>query len=75
MRACSTHRRAPRARLKFPLPRTHARMFGLQARTYARLSPNRPCMWAPHPLKNPNYPCTALRTNPAQKLKTYFYAG
>jgi hypothetical protein len=29
-------------------------------------------MGAPHPLKTPVRP---LRTNPAQKLKTYFYAG
>jgi hypothetical protein len=46
MRACPPHRRAPRARLKFPLTRTNARVFSGQARTYARLPLNRPHMWA-----------------------------
>jgi hypothetical protein len=53
VRACSTHRRALQACLKFSLPCTHAHIFGVQAHTYARLSPNRPCMWGPHPIKTP----------------------
>jgi hypothetical protein len=53
MRACPPHRRAPKARLKFLLTRTHARLFSVQARTHARLPLSRPRMWA-HPLpKNP----------------------
>jgi hypothetical protein len=50
VRACSTHRRALRARLKSPLPRPHARISGGQARTCARLLPDRPRMWGPYPL-------------------------
>jgi hypothetical protein len=46
VRACQTHRRTPRARLKFPLTHNNARVFSRQARTYARLPLNRPCMWA-----------------------------
>jgi len=42
--------------LKFSLPGTHAHIFGVQAHTYARLSPNRPCMWGPHPLNTPVRP-------------------
>jgi hypothetical protein len=54
--ACSTHRRTLQACLKFSLSRTHARIFCVQARTYARLSPNRPRMWGPRPLNTPVRP-------------------
>jgi hypothetical protein len=72
MRACSTHRHAPRAHLKFPLSRTHARIIGVQAHMHARLSPSHLCMGGPHPLNTPVRPPVQI---PAQKLKTYFYAG
>jgi hypothetical protein len=56
VRSYSTHRCALWEHLKFSLSRTHARIFGVQARTYARLSPNHPRMWGPHPLNTPVRP-------------------
>jgi hypothetical protein len=71
MRACSTHRRA----LNFPFCTPmciHLVYRCARMRAFHRIA--RACGPTPHQ-KPPKYPCTALHTNPSQKLKTYFYAG
>jgi hypothetical protein len=72
MRACSQHRRALRARLKLPYPRTHALIFSGQARTYARLPLNRPCMWAHILSKIPSNPLYGPPYLPCPKIENLF---
>jgi hypothetical protein len=72
VRTCSHHRRAPRAHLIFLLSCIHARVFGGQARTYARLPPDRPCMWAHILSKNPSNPLYGPPYLPCPKIGNLF---
>ena len=72
VRDCPPHRRASRERLKFLPTRTNARQFCRQARTYARLPLNRPCMWAHILPKNPSKPLYAPLYLPCPQIGNLF---